>query len=114
MLVTVFGLEEDDEEEVEVFMSLELGTAVAARIVGLSSAGTTPTPKLVVELGTAEPPAPLATLELGSADVAPRPPPVELVVFDSEAIFLLLVVVAEDYKNIDVHYYIFMFNRGGH
>ena len=102
MLVTVFGLEEDDEEEVEVFMSLELGTAAAARIVGLSSAGTTPTPKLV-ELGTAEPP-PLATLELGSADAAP-PPPVELVVFDSEAIFLLLVVVAEDYKNINVHYY---------
>ena len=103
MLVTVFGLEEDDEEEVEVFMSLELGTAAAARIVGLSSAGTTPTPKLV-ELGTAEPP-PLAALELGSAEAAPPPPPVELVVFDSEAIFLLLVVVVEDYKNIDVHYY---------
>ena len=58
----------------EVFMSLELGTAAA---VGLSSAaGTTPTPKLVVELGTAEPLLPLATLELGSADAAPPPPPV--------------------------------------
>ena len=78
--------------------SLELRTADAT-IVGLKgSVGTaTPTPPM---------PPPLATLELGTAAAAAPPPPVELVVVVSEAIFLLLVVV-EDYKNIDVHYYMY-------
>ena len=82
--------------------SLELGTADAT-IVGLKgSVGTiaTPTPPM---------PPPLATLELGTAAAAaPPPPPVELAVVDSEAIFLLLVVAVEDYKNIDVHYYMYV------
>ena len=73
--------------------SLELGTADAT-IVGLKgSVGTIATPT----------PPPLATLELGTAAAAAPPPPVE-----SEAIFLLLVVAVEDYKNIDVHYYMYV------
>ena len=81
--------------------SLELGTADAT-IVGLKgSVGTiaAPTPPM---------PPRLATLELGTAAAAAPPPPVELVVVDSEAIFLLLVVAVEDYKNIDVHYYMYV------
>ena len=81
--------------------SLELGTADAT-IVGLKgSVGTIGAP-------TPPTPPPLATLELGTAAAAAPPPPVELVVVDSEAIFLLLVVAVEDYKNIDVHYYMYV------
>ena len=78
--------------------SLELGTADAT-IVGLKgSVGTIAAPT----------PPPLATLELGTDAAAAPPPPVELAVVDSEAIFLLLVVAVEDYKNIDVHYYMYV------